>query len=427
MEVGLKSFVLRGQICYSKTDKAIRVVDGGYLVCVEGKSEGVYESLPNEFAGLPIEDYGEAIIVPGLVDLHTHAPQFGYRGTGMDMPLLEWLDENAFPEESKFQDKNYAKKAYALFANKMKASATTRVSIFATRHVEASQLLMDLMEDTGLISYVGKVSMDRNASDTLVEASPEASNEATKYWIDQVKDAYQRTKPILTPRFIPTCSHELMKGLEGLQQAYGLPCQSHLSENMEEIEWVKTLAPRSEFYGHAYDQYGLFGKHCATIMAHCVYSSEREIALMKANDVFVAHCPSSNTNIVSGIAPIRKYMTEGLRVGLGSDMAGGFSESIFRAMSDAIQMSKMYKCYVDSKAPPLTIDEAFYLGTKGGGAFFGQVGSFDKGYECDAVILDDASLQTTVAMSTKQRLERLIYLGDDRHIIGKYVQGRQLF
>jgi len=427
MKCDKQSFVLKGHICYSKKIDELLIFDDSYLVCVDGRSQGVFSRLPEIYQDLPFKDYKDAIIIPGLVDLHTHAPQFGYRGTGMDMELLEWLEVNAFPEESKFSDIGYANKAYGLFVEQLRRSGTTRVAIFATLHVEATDLLMSLMEASGMVSYVGKVSMDRNAPPILIEASAQVSNDATKRWIDLSNSKYERTKPILTPRFTPTCSDELMEGLGGLQRKYKLPFQSHLSESLEEIEWVSDLCPRTNFYGEAYNQFDLFGNGCPTIMAHCVYSEEDEIELMKNNNVFVAHCPNSNTNIKSGIAPMRNYVDKGLKVGLGSDVAGGFSESIFRAMSDAIQMSKMYYRYVDQSASPLTIDEAFYMGTKGGGEFFGQVGSFEKGYECDVLILKDDNLKTTVEMTTKQRLERLIYLGDDRNIIEKYVQGCQLF
>jgi len=148
---------------------------------------------------------------------------------------------------------------------------------------------------------------------------------------------YKNVKPILTPRFIPTCSDALMEKLSLLQKKYHLPAQSHLSENLGEIQWVSELCPDTAFYGEAYAKHGMFGGSCKTIMAHCVYSNEAEIALMKAQGVFVAHCPESNTNLLSGIAPVRTYLDQGIHTGLGSDMAAGTSLSIFKAMAMAIQ------------------------------------------------------------------------------------------
>ena len=148
---------------------------------------------------------------------------------------------------------------------------------------------------------------------------------------------------------------------------------------------------------------------------------------MRKNGVFVAHCPASNMNLTSGIAPIRKYMDRGLKVGLGSDIAGGHSESIFRAITDAIQVSKMYFRMVDETAKPLVFPEAFYLATKGGGAFFGKVGSFEEGYEFDAVVLNDSCLAHPQQLSLAERMERAVYLGlDEKNITAKYVAGRKI-
>ena len=149
---------------------------------------------------------------------------------------------------------------------------------------------------------------------------------------------------------------------------------------------------------------------------------------MYKNGVFVAHCPASNMNLTSGIAPIRKYMDRGLNIGLGSDIAGGHSESIFRAITDAIQVSKMYFRMVDESVKPLVFSEAFYLATKGGGAFFGKVGSFEEGYEFDAVILDDSVLPHPQSLNLAERMERAVYLGlDANKITAKYVAGRRIF
>ena len=202
--------------------------------------------------------------------------------------------------------------------------------------------------------------------------------------------------------------------------------QSHLSENFGEIEWVKELCPGTHFYGEAYHQFQLFGGDCPTIMAHCVHSSEEELALMKKQGVYVAHCPQSNTNLSSGIAPARHYLEAGLHVGLGTDVAGGFSLSMFRAMADAIQVSKLRWRLIDQTQAPVTLEEAFYMATIGGGSFFGKVGSFEKGYEFDAMILDDSNIRHPQEISTRDRLERLVYLSDDRNLVGKYVQGRKV-
>lgn len=422
-----KNFVLKGNICYSRDAETFQTVEAGYLVCEDGLCAGVFQELPGQYAGLPVTDYGDRLIVPGLVDLHLHAPQYGFRGLGMDLELLDWLNTHTFPEEAKYADLEYAKKGYGVFAENMKRSATTRACIFATIHREATELLMDLMEETGLKTMIGKVNMDRNSPEILIEESAEASAADTVRWLQETAGRYENVTPILTPRFTPSCTDELMERLSALQKEYGLPVQSHLSENQGEIAWVKELCPWSRFYGDAYDHFGLFGGAAKTVMAHCVWSGEEEQACMKERGVYVAHCPQSNTNLSSGIAPVREYMNRGIRVGLGTDVAGGSGESVFRAMADAIQVSKLRWRLVDDRLKPLTAQEAFYLGTKGGGAFFGKVGSFEPGYEMDAVVLDDESLKHPQPLTVEERLERMIYLSDERHIAGKYVAGQKIF
>ena len=430
----MDKFVLKGHICYSEDTGELLTCEHGYVVCINGKSQGVYEVIPKEYQDLPVVDYGDKLIIPGLVDLHIHAPQFAYRGMGMDLELMDWLAEQAFPEETKYADLHYAKKAYSIFADAMKKSATTRACIFATRHREATELLMELMEESGLISFVGKVNMDRDAAEELVEESAEQSAKDTIEWLEKITGKFSRTKAILTPRFIPCCSDELMDKLSDIQARHGLPVQSHLSENSGEIELVRSLRPNNKFYGDAYNQHNMFGRNndtnaeVKTIMAHSVWSEDAEVELMKENGVFVAHCPTSNLNLSSGIAPVRNYLDKGLNVGLGSDVAGGHSESIFRAISDAVQVSKMYWRLVDSSMKPITFPEAFYLATKGGGAFFGRVGSFEADYEFDAVVLDDSCLPHPQELTILQRLERAVYLSLDlQGICAKYVAGQAVF
>ena len=419
-------FILKGNIIYSKSLTELNICEQGYLVCRDGLVEGVYQTLPFKLGGNPIHDYGDRLIIPGLVDLHLHAPQYPFRGLGMDMELLEWLETNTFPEESKYKDLEYAKKAYTIFADDMRRSATTRACIFGTIHRPATLLLMDLMEKTGLATYVGKLNMDRNSPEYLCEETQESAVETLEWIKDVLHKKYENTRPILTPRFTPSCTDELMEELKKLQMRYGLPLHSHLSENRSEVEWVRELCPWSEFYGDAYDRFGLFGADCPTIMAHCVYSDDKEIARMKENGVFVAHCPESNMNVSSGIAPVRRFLQEGLNVGIGSDVAAGSTENLFRAMTHAIQASKLRWRLVDDEQTPLTLEEVFYLATKGGGAFFGRAGSFEKGCEFDAVVLDDSRLKHPQPLDIRSRLERMLYLADDREIKAKYVKGKEI-
>jgi len=437
IEMKNKNFVIKGDICWSTGLNTLQTMHNAFLVCVDGKSAGAFSRMPKQYAALPLVDCSGKLVIPGLVDLHIHAPQFAFRGLGMDMELLDWLNKHAFPEESKYSSLAYARRAYGLFADHLRHGPNTRMVVFATIHAPATLVLAELLEEAGLVSMVGKVNMDRNCPGKLREKSAASSLAATREWLDSfAAGKFRRSKPILTPRFIPSCSDDLMRGLGSLRREYGLPVQSHISENRREGEWVRELCPASGGYGAAYRDFDLFGSDmpggAPTVMAHCVWSDEREIALMAQRGVFAAHCPQSNANLSSGIAPMRQILNAGVPAGLGSDIAGGTNSSIFRAMSDAIQVSKLRRPVLDIDEKALTLEEAFYLGTAGGGSFFGKAGmgyagSFDPGCDFDALVLNDTPLAAPFTLSIRDRLERAIYICDTRHIEAKFVRGKKIF
>lgn len=350
------AFALYGNVVYTPQCGQLALHPHSYLVCVDGCVEGVFDELPDRYVGLPVENFENKVILPGLVDFHVHAGQYAYRGLGMDQELLDWLEQHAFPEESRFSDTAYADRAYRIFADALLQSATTRACIFATLHRPATLRLMELLEQSGLPCYVGKVNMDRNSPDYLRETTEESLAQ-TRQWLEESR-GFSKVRPILTPRFTPSCSDALLQGLGSLQQEFHVPVQSHLSENLSEIDWVRELCPGTRFYAQSYARAGLLGGNCPTVMAHCVWSGAEERALLKQNGVFIAHCPQSNMNVSSGIAPVKQYLQEGQKVGLGSDVAGGAHLSIFRAMTDAIQCSKLRWRLVDQETPALTMPEA---------------------------------------------------------------------
>ena len=252
-----------------------------------------------------LKDYSDNLIIPGLIDLHAHAPQYAFRALGMDLELLDWLNTQTFPQESRYANLDYARRAYTIFTDDLRRSATTRAVLFGTLHVPATLMLMQLLEQSGLITRVGKVNMDRNSPDTLCEADAQSALESTRDWLAHCRN-FKHCLPILTAKVsskLFRCSY----GRAGhiLQGETGLPVQSHLSENQSEIAWVRELCPKSNGYGDAYDQFGLFGgdRRAPTIMAHCVWSNADERALIKQNGVFIAHCPQSNINLSSGVRP----------------------------------------------------------------------------------------------------------------------------
>ena len=419
------SFIIHGNFVHSKNRFVLEEVKDMYLVVLNNKIDGFYKDIPESFKSLDYFDYSDKLIIPGLSDLHVHAPQYQFRGLWMDMELLPWLNKHTFPEESKYKSLDYANKAYDIFVDDLKKSPTTRVCAFATIHEEATLALMKKLESSGLSGFVGKVNTDRNAPDILREETEESIN-ATLDFIEKSKE-FKNVKPIITPRFIPTCSDTLLQELGKISKDYNLPVQSHLSENLSEIEWVKELVPQSKSYADAYNIYGLWGIN-KTVMAHCVYSYESELELLKNKNVFVAHCPDSNTNLTSGVARVTALLDSDVNVGLGSDIAGGEDLSIFNAMKNAIKVSKLNKRLSHNEDGSLLFAEAFYLATKMGGQFFGSVGAFIKGYDADIVVLDDSSIKTTLKseLTLKERLEQYVYLKSSDCVFAKFVKGRKI-
>ena len=423
-----KSFILKGSIAFSKDINNLETLESGYVVCLDGRSKGVFCELPEAYRGLPIYDYGDFLIIPGMTDLHLHAPQYTFRGIGMDLELLDWLSIHTFPEEARYSDLAYAKKAYSYFCYDLKRSFTTRACVFATLHTEATIALMDQLEATGVITYVGKVNMDRNGGENLQEADAKASIDATLDWLRRIEGRYVNTKPILTPRFIPSCSDELMQAIGTLSRERKLMIQSHLSENRSEIAWVRELVPKSTSYAGAYEMFGTMGSpELPSIMAHCVYSDAAEMAILKKHGTYIAHCPNSNMNLTSGIAPVRRFLTAGIPVGIGTDVAAGSSMNMLHTILDTIMASKMYYRLVDTNDRPLTFEEAFYLATVLGGSYFGRVGSFADGYEFDALVLDDQAMYSMRALTVRERLERACYNDADCVIREKFVAGNHIF
>ena len=216
--------------------------------------------------------------------------------------------------------------------------------------------------------------------------------------------------------------------INNISKENGLRVQSHLSENKAEIAWVKELVPSSSCYANAYEIFDLMGdfEHPA-IMAHCVYSDEKEMEILKRHGAFIAHCPESNMNLSSGIAPVRRYIEAGINVGIGTDVSAGSSLNMVKAMLCALQSSKMYYRLVDSNAKALTFEEVFYLATMGGGKYFGKAGSFLEGYDFDAVVIDDSKMRSMKMLSVRERVERMVYNDSDCLILDKYVKGRQVY
>lgn len=412
----------KGHIAFTQELGKYSILENGYIVVEGTKVKGVYKLLPKEYEYIEVENYGNRLIIPGFVDIHLHGSQLANRGLGLDLELMKWLTVHTFKEEARIKDLRYAEAIYTETAKLLLKNGTTRAVIYGTLHRESTELLMNIVNKYGLGAYVGKVSQDKNSPDYLTENTEDAIKEEEIFLRDTI-NRYKLVKPIISPRFVPACSLELLKALGILAQKYNVPVQSHLAEDLLEIDFVKKEYPQFENYASIYDYFGLLGQK-PTIMAHCVYLSDDEIKLLAKNKVYVAHCPTSNFNLSGSTAPIKKLIGKGIPVGLGTDIAAGHNISILKVMLQAIQASKVVYSRTHDEKDKLTSPEAFYLATKGGGSFFGKVGSFEEGYDFDALVIDDSNLVNVKPLTIEERIDRLIYIGDDRNIIKRFVAGR---
>ena len=415
--------ILKGAVVSAPALGKLDITEHGYLVAEGGKITGVFPVLPEQYAGAAVEDYGDALILQSFADLHLHAPQYPMLGMGMDLPLLDWLNTYTFPTEARFADKDYAREVYRRLARELIENGTTRVCMFSSLHREATLILMEELEKAGVTGYVGKVNMDRNGIPALQEETEESQRETLR-WLEECRD-FRHVKPILTPRFTPSCTNELMDFLGKLAAERGLPVQSHLSENTGEIQWVKELHPDCGQYWETYAKYGLWNNR--TLMAHCVWSDQRERAAMREAGVTVVHCADSNQNICSGTAPVRVMLKEGLKVALGSDIAGGDHLSMFDVTAASIRASKARRILDGWDTDFLTVAEGWYLGTSAGAAFFGEQPGFAPGNSLHAVVLEDGDLPQPHPLTVRERLERCVYRRQKDAVRAVWSEGRLLF
>jgi len=326
--------------------------------------------------------------------------------------------------EYKFKNLEFSKQVFARVIHDLWENGNLRSLIYNTIFYDSTKLLFDMFVESGLGAYVGKVNMDLNVPDYLLEDT-EQSLIDTERFILETKNTHTLVKPIIAPRFVPSCTPKLMRGLGDLAKIYHVPVMSHLSEDLDEIKIVKEMYPNFKTYADIYRHFGLFGQE-KTCMGHCIYSDERERKLIKEYGVWVGHCPSSNFNLGSGLMPVRKFLDLGIKVGLGCDVAGGGSVSLLGVMQDALATSKIVWLYSGKKIKPLIMPEVFHMATKGGGSFFGKVGSFEPGYEFDALIIDDAPLLEISTYSIEERITRFIFIGSKENIVARYISGRYL-
>ena len=410
--------ILRGTILHAPRRGTLET--GTYLILKDGVIQAVTDRLPPDCRDLPVEDFGEKLILQSFADVHLHAPQYPMLGMGMDLPLLDWLSTYTFRTEAAFADTDYARRCYRALARALIDGGTPRVAMFSSLHTDATLILMEELEAAGVTGYVGKVNMDRNGGENYVETTEESWRETLR-WLEGC--TFPHVRPILTPRFTPTCSDELMERLGRLGLERKLPVQSHLSENTGEVAWVRALRPDCAQYWETYHKHHMFRP--GAIMAHCVYSDEREQQALADNGVLMAHCPASNWNLCSGTAPVREMLDRGIWVALGSDIAGGDQLFMARSVTMAIRASKLRS--MSGGGPFLTAAEGYWLATTSGHRFFGGGDGFAPGDKLHAMVVDESAFPPPCRpLTSAERLERALYLMEPSAITAVYSEGRRV-
>ncbi|RFU80830.1 guanine deaminase [Trichoderma arundinaceum] len=393
-------------------------------------------------------------LIPGFVDTHNHAPQWMQRGLGQGMHILDWLDGITFPNEAKFADASHAEEVYAKLVRGMLRQGVTTASYYGSLHEEATHVLASTCLKGGQRALIGKCNMDRNSPSFYCEASAEESIAATKSCIRHIRTIDPRgslVKPVLTPRFAISCTAQLLQSLgEMARDDPLLAIQTHFNEAAQEINATLSLFPEFKNEADLYSSFGILTPR--SILAHCTIMTSYEIKKLHDLGCGVAHCPTANMTVGGGFmaAPVKEFLRRGINVGLGTDSGGGYSSSMLNAMRHALITSyardALYPKYEQEKdrnvrkeeegseGEALSLEEVFYMATKGGAKVVGfdeQVGEFAVGMEFDALLVDMQDERNGVNVpldedgdSAQRMLEKFVMTGDDRNIVQVYVKGR---
>ena len=339
------------------------------------------------------------VVIPGLVDLHVHAPQWPQLGKALHLPLQNWLQEHTFPLEARYQDFGYAQRVYPSLVRGLMVNGTTTAMYFATIHEAATELLAKTCVELGQRAYVGRVAMDdpNQCPDYYRDESAQSAIDASARSIQQIRqlagNEHQLVKPVVTPRFIPSCTSELLEGLGELAQRHACHVQTHCSESDWEHQFVIDRLHKTDT--QALLDFGLLNRH--TVLAHSNFITDNDMSLIHEHGSGIAHCPLSNSYFADSVFPLRKALKKSLRVGLGTDIAGGHSASMFSSCQHAVGSSRMLESGVDTllTSPERGVSdsrinfmEAFYLATVGGADVLNSsTGCFEVGKQFDALVL----------------------------------------
>uniref|UniRef100_G3P9D8 Guanine deaminase n=1 Tax=Gasterosteus aculeatus aculeatus TaxID=481459 RepID=G3P9D8_GASAC len=433
--------VYRGTFMHSTQKTALEVLEDELLgVDTDGKiafmGRGAeLQTLSQTFGFNPSEVTQLAkdeFFIPGLVDTHIHACQYSYAGTALDMPLLQWLNTYTFPVESQFTDLNFAQRVYSQVVKRTLRNGTTTACYFTSIHTDASLLLGKLANDFGQRALVGKVCMDINDFvEHYKETTQESQDETCRFIKELLDKKYPLVRPVVTPRFALSCKETLLGELGAIAKKHNLPIQSHISENLEEVKLVKQLFPKYASYTDVYLKNNLLTDK--TVMAHGCHLSDEELVIFKETGASLSHCPNSNISLCSGLLDVRNVLKHQVKLGLGTDVAGGYSASMLDAVRRARDTSKVLTIQ-NPNYNTLTFEEVFRLATLGGSqalSLDGQTGNFEVGKDFDALRVNVAAPGGPMDLSVNSEepkiiLEKFLNLGDDRNIAEVYVAGRKV-
>ena len=403
----------------------LEVLEDCTIVVCDGVIQTIYrsgESVPETYSSCEAVDFEEGIIIPAFSDLHIHASQYVERGVGMDCLLFEWLNRYTFPQESRFVNPDYAKVIYAQVIHDLLLHGTMHANLFTTIHYDSCDLFFRMLEESGLYAYASKINMDMNSPEYYVEDTSASLAETERFICEHIGGRYSgRVQPIIVPRFAPTCSEPLLKGLGNLAAKYGVGLHTHLVESREEAAWAKELFPQFRSDGEIYEQCGLLQGTGPKIFAHVIFPTEVEEDILKRYNAVSVHCPDATTNITAGIMPASRLNDSGLRIAMGTDVGGGHYIGLYRQICRAVQLSKMKEFY-ELEYRRLRFANAFYMATAVGGSVFGKVGKLEPGYRFDALVLDGLQ-DDGYTVSVEECVERFCYIGDDRNIVCRIMNG----
>ena len=378
--------------------------------------------------------------LPGFVDIHVHAPQWPQAALALDEPLYLWLEQRTFPLESRFADLDFARTVYRDLVQQLLARGSTTTVYLGSAHLESSIELAAICAEEGQRALVGKTVMDDPAANPehYRDASPTQAVADTETLIREVEAIGRASRqgiwPVVTPRFIPSCTDEVLRGLGQLAERYGAYVQTHCNEGQWEHDVVLERFGKTDPY--ALRDFGLLREH--SIMAHCPYLTEDEGEMFAELGVAVAHCPMANSYFSSAVAPIKRFRQQGINVGLGTDISGGYSPSMYENIRQAVLVSRLLETGVDAQRPPqerglgearISLVEALWLATTGGAQALGlPVGCFEPGRAFDLQVVDvkrrDSDLTGFgVFDAPGDKLARILYLSTPDNIRQVYVQG----